>query len=255
MTLKRTGLFRILSYSLLSLALASCGAYKQNIMFRVPAGAALKAQVTSAEKNYTILKNDKLELQVYTNKGERIIDPDFELSKSQGAAPAQSDKQTPSYVVDVTGTARFPMVGEQRMDGLTVRQAEEVLQKAYAVYYKDPFVILTVTSRRVIVLGAPGGQVIPLVNENVHLVEVLALARGLDKTAKAQAIRVLRGNDIFQVDFSTYSGYTQGNMLMESGDVVYIEPIRKPFIEAVQEYGPLVSILASLTTLIVVLTN
>jgi polysaccharide export outer membrane protein len=224
-------------------------------MFKVPEGEGLKAQISSAEKNYTILKNDKLELQVYTNKGERIIDPDSELSKENGAPSQTQNKQTPSYVVDVNGNAKFPMIGEQRVEGLTVRQAEEELQKAYAVYYKEPFVMLTTTSRRVTVLGAPGGQVIPLVNENVRLVEVLALARGLDKTARAHAIRVLRGNQIFQVDFSTYEGYTQGNMLIESGDVVYVEPIRKPFIEAVQEYGPLTSILASLTTLVIVLIN
>jgi len=235
--------------------LASCGAYKQNIMFRTSESTALKAQVSSAEKNYTILKNDKLELQVYTNKGERIIDPDEELSKAKGTSAPQTEKQGPTYIVDINGAAKFPMIGEQRMEGLTVRQAEEELQKAYAVYYKEPFVVLTVTSRRVIVLGAPGGQVIPLVNENVHLVEVLALARGLDKTAKARGIRVLRGNEIFQVDFSTYEGYTHGNLLMESGDVVYVEPIRKPFLEAIQEYGPIVSILASLTTLVIVLTQ
>jgi len=235
--------------------LASCGAYKQNIMFRAPEGTALKAQVATAEKNYTILKNDKLQLQVYTNKGERIIDPDLELSKDKGTSATATEKEAITYVVDINGSARFPMVGEQRMAGLTVRQAEEELQKAYAVYYKEPYVVLTVTSRRVIVLGAPGGQVIPLVNENVHLVEVLALARGLDKTAKAHAIRVLRGDEIYQVDFSTYEGYARGNLLIESGDVVYVEPIRKPFIEAVQEYGPIVSILASLTTLFVVLAH
>jgi polysaccharide biosynthesis/export protein len=235
--------------------LTSCGAYKQNIMFKVPEGATLKTQVAQAEKNYTILKNDKLELSVYTNNGERIIDPDFELTKEKGSAAQQGTQAPPSYLVDVNGVTKFPMVGELKVEGLTVRQAEEFLQKAYAEYYKEPFVVLTVTSRRVIVLGAPGGQVIPLVNENVHLVEVLALARGLDKTAKAHAIRVLRGKEIFMVDFSTYEGYIQSNLLIESGDVVYVEPIRKPFIEAVQEYGPLVSIVAGLTTLILVITQ
>lgn len=214
----------------------------------------MKAQVTSAEKNYTILKNDKLELEVYTNKGERIIDPDFELSKADGGA-GQTEKQIPSYLVDVQGIARFPLIGNLQVAGLTVREAEEALQKAYTEYYKEPFVVLSVVNRRVVVLGAPGGQVIPLVNENVRLVEILALARGLDKNAKAHSIRVLRGKDVFLADFSTFEGYTQNNLLMEPGDVIYVEPIRKPFVEAVQEYGPVVSIIASLTTLIVVLTQ
>ena len=42
---------------------------------------------------------------------------------------------------------------------------------------------------------------------------------------------------------------------MEPGDIVYVEPVRKPVSEAVRDYGPLLSILASLVTLIVVINN
>ena len=70
---------------LLFVALAfmfSCKAYKQDIMFRLDenfSGAELSQAVSVAENNYRIQKNDLLSLVVYTNKGEKIVDPNFEL--------------------------------------------------------------------------------------------------------------------------------------------------------------------------------
>jgi polysaccharide export outer membrane protein len=104
-------------------------------------------------------------------------------------------------------------------------------------------------------LGAPGGQIIPLSNENMELVEILALAKGVSNDAKAHNIRVLREEKVFLVDLSTVDGYLKGNMIMEPGDIVYVEPVRKPVSEAVRDYGPLVSLVASLVTLIIVIAQ
>lgn len=230
---------------------ASCG-YKQNIMFKVPEGAVIKQQAEEVQRNYIIQANDYLKLAVYTNKGERIIDPDLELLKQM---PVQNGvlKPDPSYLVDVNGVAKFPMLGELTVQGLTIRQAEELIQKEYTRFYTDPFVTLQYTNKRVILLGAPGGAVLPLVNENVTLVEVLALGKGIDNLGKAHNIRVLRGEEFYLVDLSTIDGYRKGNMIMQHGDIVYVEPVRRPVSEAVRDYGPLLSLGISISTLVIVL--
>jgi polysaccharide export outer membrane protein len=236
-----------------SLLLVSCGTYKQNLMFRVPEGAKLQQQIASAEHNYTIRKNDNLHLEVYTNKGERIVDPDFQLSKDGNGGVAT--EQPKNYLVDISGVAKLPLIGEIKVEGLTLRQAEEILQKEFTKFYQDPYIVLSVSSRRVFVLGAPGGQVLPLANENTTLVEILAAAKGIEKNGKAHNIRVLRGDQVFVADFSTFEGYTKSNMIIEPGDVVYVEPVRRPLSEGFQEYGPLISVAMSLITLVVVLNQ
>ena len=145
------------------------------------------------------------------------------------------------------------MVGALKLEGLKLRDAEEILQKEYGNYYQGSFVILKHINRRVVVLGAPGGQVVPLNNENMRLVEVLAAAKGIGNDAKAANIRVLRGEKVFLADLSTFDGYLKNNMVMESGDIVYVEPVRRPFVEALRDSGPIFSIVASLATLIVVI--
>jgi polysaccharide export outer membrane protein len=159
------------------------------------------------------------------------------------------------YLIDLKGIAKLPMVGEIKLEGLTIRQAEALLQDAYEKYYSKPYVVLKYVNKRVVVLGAPGGKVIPLTNENVELVEILALAEGLKNDAIANNIRVLRDEKVFLVDLSTIDGYLKGNMIMEPGDIVYVEPVRRPVSEAVRDYGPLVSLTVSLITLIIVLDN
>ncbi|WKZ58928.1 MAG: polysaccharide biosynthesis/export family protein [Cyclobacteriaceae bacterium] len=239
---------------LVVLLLSSCGSYKQNIMFKVADPEQASQLSQEAERNYVIQKNDFLKLRVYTSNGELIIDPDLKLLKEIPPQVANT-RPDPDYLVDINGVAKLPMVGELKLEGLTIRQAEAILQKEYAKYYTNPFVILQYANKRVIVLGATGGQVIPLLNENTPLVEVLALATGLNNDSKAHNIRVIRGDQVILADLSTFEGYKKSNMIMQPGDIVYVEPIRRPASEALRDYGPLVSIITSLTTLVVVLTN
>lgn len=223
-------------------------------MFKIPEGYPLQQEIEKAERNYVIQKNDQLSVDVYTNEGERIIDPDLKLAETI-TTQGENTKPEVTYLVDLKGVTKLPMVGEIKLEGLTIREAEALLQEAYNKYYTKPFVVIKYINKRVVVLGAPGGQIIPLTNENVELVEILALAKGVSNDAKAHNIRVLRKEKVFLVDMSTMDGYLKGNMIMEPGDIVYVEPVRKPVSEAVRDYGPLVSLVASLVTLVIVIAQ
>ncbi|MFN7436395.1 MAG: polysaccharide biosynthesis/export family protein [Bacteroidota bacterium] len=234
--------------------LASCGSYKKNIMFKASDAAqpeVFKREAEGAEKNYVIQKNDLLTINVFTNKGERIIDPNPELTNSNMANMNNQQVQQFNYLVELNGVVKFPVIGEVKVDGLTLRQAEEMTQKEYAKYFKEPFTVISFVNKRVTVLGAPGGLVIPLTNQNITVVEVLALARGLSNDAKADNIKLIRNERIYQLDFSTIDGYRKSNMLVEPGDIIYVEPIRRPFVEGLRDNFIVVSLVVSLTTLLV----
>jgi polysaccharide biosynthesis/export protein len=235
----------------------SCASYKQNIMFRSTEGVKpelVKKEIISAEKNYRIQKNDLLTLQVYSNQGERLVDPAPELRSENNTAvePIQSEI---TYLVDLQGVVRFPMIGEINLEGFTIRQAEEIIQKEYGKFFKEPFVMINYVNKRVTMLGAVGGQVIPLTNENMSLLEVLALAKGLPNDSKANNIKVIRGEKVFEIDLSTIQGFRDGNIIIEPGDVVYVEPIRRPFSEGLKDNAGVASLLVSLVTLLVIIRS
>jgi len=212
----------------------------------------LKRETAAAEANYKIHKNDQLTLTLFSNEGEKLIDPNPELT-TPNSTTQDKDANGPTYVVDVTGKVRLPMVGEINLENLTLRQAEEVLQKEYGKFFKGPYVHLTCANKRVILLGAVGGQVIPLENENVKLLEVLALAKGLPNDSKAGNIKLIRGEQVFEIDLSTIQGFKDGNVIVESGDVVYVEPVRRPFSEGLRDNSAIFSLLVSIGTLVAVI--
>ena len=211
----------------------------------------ISSEITVIENNYTILPNDLIELKVYTNKGERIIDPNNELQIQQNQNQGQNDK--PEFLVLEDGSVNLPMVGNVKLGGMKINEAQEYLEKKYNVYYKDAFIILRYINKRVIVLGSPGGQVIPLQDENISVIEVISLAGGIDREGRAGNIRLIRGDlhepEVFMIDLSTIAGMRTSMMNAMPGDIIYIEPRVKVVTEGTKDFMALFSILVSTLTL------
>lgn len=235
--------------------LCSCKAYKQDIMFQFDEEFT-ENDITSLkdgiDKNYTLKPNDRFQLDVFTNKGERLIDPNFEISSLVGGQAGQQIQQQRDifqYTIQGDSTVTFPLVGDMNLVGMTLYEAEIIVAEEFENFYEDSFVKLRINNRRAFVLGAMGGQVIPLENENMGIIEVIALAEGLDPIAKANNIKVIRGQDIFKVDLSTISGMRKSNIIIQPEDVIYIEPWRRPWFESLRDATPLLSIITSAVTL------
>jgi nucleoid-associated protein YgaU len=73
---------------ILTMACAGCRSYNQNIMFRtasqrLPPNLALAA--AAAQQNYVIQRNDLLEIRLFSNKGEEIINDNINQNPLSGA--------------------------------------------------------------------------------------------------------------------------------------------------------------------------
>ncbi|WP_424962076.1 polysaccharide biosynthesis/export family protein [Ekhidna sp.] len=206
------------------------------------------------EGNYALKPNDALLLDVFTNEGERLIDPNQELMTNPGQQQAQFRDRF-LYIIQADGTVTFPMIGDTNLEGMTLFEAERAIAERFDSVYKGSFVKLRITNRRVFVLGAPGGRVVPIPNENTSIIEVLASAEGLDMGAKSQNIKLIRGRDVYRINLATISGMRESNMNVAPGDVIYIEPWRRPWLQTLRDVSPALSLVSSVLTLIVVVQN
>ncbi len=243
-------LFFLLVVGLIS---ASCSSYKQNIMFKTDEYTTLQTPDTSSS-HFIIEPFDAISLDVFTKDGERLIDPDFALA-DKNINNIEALKPRLSYLVEKDGTARLPMVGKVKLQGYTLREAEVLLQKAYSEFYQSPYVNLDFNNKRVVLLGALGSRVIPLNDEEVRVTEVFGLAEGIDNDARMGNIRLLRGDKTYLLDFSQVATFEQSNMIVKPNDIIYVEPVRRPFTEAVRDYGPIISVVTTLASLIVVIVS
>ena len=147
------------------------------------------------------------------------------------------------------------IIGKIKISGFTVREAEKVLEQQYATFYNKPFVMIRVMNRRVLVFPGTGGsgRTVSLDNENMHLIEALALAGGLTNTGKAYKIKLIRGDlrnpKVMLIDLSTIEGMQQSNLLLQANDIIYVEPVPRISQEILQQIAPIVGIITSLTLL------
>ena len=300
-SIARATLLRCLVLSLPVLLLfSSCASnryYNQRVLFRLTDDkgtrldtAKLRVAVNRTDRNYRIQPNDFLDARVYTNNGERLIDPNGVLGSQLSGVPAAATpstgarastasptSRTPAtaarttstttgleLLVQADGTVSMPVIGKVRLSGLSLHQADSTLQVLYSKYYIEPYIQTRVTNNRVILLGAPGGLVVPLNNDNMNLLEVLALAGGIDGSSvgggntngafryggKTSNIRIIRGDlknpQIEQIDLSTIAGMRRANLQMEPNDIVYIEPVRRRFLEGLTDAGPVFALTSTL---------
>ncbi|HSZ25642.1 MAG TPA: polysaccharide biosynthesis/export family protein, partial [Cytophagaceae bacterium] len=148
-----------------------------------------------ADKNFVISRNDYITIKVYTNRGERIIDPDYELMKATGINMNMTQQvQEIRYLVRQNGQVYLPMVGDIKLVGYTIRQADSLLSVEYGRYYYDVYVNTKIANKRVVVIGSLGGKVIPLENDNISVIEAIALYGGVTSDSRAKNIKLIRGD-------------------------------------------------------------
>lgn len=142
---------------------------------------------------------------------------------------------------------------------MTTRQADSTVSKAYEEFYIKPFALITLANRRVTVIGPEGGQVIPLENENTNLIEIIALYGGMDKDAKAKNIRLIRGDlknpHVQLIDLRTIEGMKMAELQVLPNDIIYIEQVRKPFLESAKEWGSVLALFTAAITLMVLIST
>lgn len=214
----------------------------------------------NTKENYRIAVADIITINVYTNEGRQrlgiSIDP---LVSGSNGAGQQLQQNSMSYVVEGDSTIHVPILGRLKVVNLTVRQTENMLKDMFSKYYNSPYVDLKVTNKRFMVfLGGNTAKVVNMVNDRTTLIEALALSGGIPPLSRAHNIKLIRGGlsnpTVFKIDLSTLEGAKLGGaMIIQANDIIYVEPVKRNFDQALQQsfvyISGLVSILAIVLTI------
>ncbi len=243
---------KLLLICLVPLVLSGCKVLNPSTMLRTPKDYKYTTfSDSTASKSYKISPNDRIEFRIYANKGFKLID----LTSLNNPTDVARYTYMTEYLVEYDGYVKLPIIGNTMINGLTVRQAEKMLEEKYATFYVDPFVMLKVVNKRIIIFpGSPGdAKVINLANNSTTLLEGLALSGGIAAQGKAYKIKLIRekidqpGNpDIYLIDLSTIAGIKQGEMILQANDIIYVEPRQNYSSLLLREITPVLSLATSL---------
>jgi polysaccharide biosynthesis/export protein len=267
-----------------------CVGYKQNILFKtketiIANKERIELEMNRVEKNYIIQKGDYLEIALFSQKGEYLVEPlaptdptqprpinpdnravQFNSGNQQNQNQSQNPQgvnsnigntsfalSSPVFLVEQTGNVNLPMIGSTKLDNLTLSQADSVLSARYETYYKGCYARTRYINKRVVVFKGNFGTIFPLRNEKINLIEVLAQTGGFPDNLKGANIRLIRGNlrnpDVYVINLQTIEGLRQYDLTVEPNDIIYVEPIRRSFLEALRDLTPVFSLITSVLTL------
>ncbi len=231
--------------------------YNSNVMLKTGKDYSYDTHPSNESSEYVVSVSDILEFKLYTNDGSMLVD--FTAIKDQpvGANSGAEFK----YIIESDGMAKLPVLGRIELKGKTIREVEKILEEEYTKFYIKPFVQAEITNKRVTVF--PGGsgkaQILPLVNNNMKLLEALGAVGGLTELAKARRIKLIRGDlkdpKVYLFDLSTIEGIKQTDFVLQANDIIYIEPRTEIVQKVIRDIAPIVSLLASTITLFFVINN
>lgn len=226
--------------------LSSCKIFRSNLMFKTPKDFSYDKLVDSlARLDYKIAANDAIQYKVFANNGFKLID----LSTSSNVNGFRNDLDV---IVASDGTIKMPLIGRVSVLGLTVKEAEKLLESKYSGdYYVDPFITLKIINKRVIVFPGSGGgaRSLPLADDNTTVLEAIASVGGIAEYGKAYKVKLIRNNPedvkkpfVYLMDLSEIQGISIANSKVQAGDVIYVEPRYRPISTLTNEITPLLTL-------------
>lgn len=259
---------RFFGILLLSLLVSSCG-INGNMMFKTPKDGSFKYDSIPMRpiEDYRISVDDRLSFSLTTNKGKSIIE---QLSGTAVLSTSSvggsrlintSERSWNEFTVLRDGTVELPVLGNVSVEGLTISQCQDTLEKYFENQYKEPFVQVQITNQRCIVFNGDGNQaqIISIENNNTTLMEIIAMSGGIPERGRSRAIKVMRKvkdkREIYLIDISTIEGLKHADMIIQGNDYIYVEPDPQIIEGAIAETAPIASLISSVFMFYVLLSK
>ncbi|MBI5218147.1 MAG: polysaccharide biosynthesis/export family protein [Bacteroidia bacterium] len=208
------------------------------------------SEFKTPQKEYKIAPYDKLNVTVTTNDGFQLI----------GLGGGQNNQQITggiSFQVEFDGLVKLPILGRIPISGLTIREAEKLLEEKYTKYYNSPFVMINVSNRKVYVFknGGTVASIVDITTDNFTLIDAIAKTGGLSENSKAYRIRLIRGDinnnpQVFLYNIFKLKDLNNVNMLLEANDIIYVESRPRYVTRVLNEMAPYLSLISTVLLIV-----
>ncbi len=148
-------------------------------------------------------------------------------------------------MIDAAGELNLPQIGKVKVQGLTLKAAEEKLVPLYAQYVQKPVLNLRLMSNQVTVLGEvrDAGNYL-FHTDRARLVDMIGKAGGFTDFARTNQIKIIRSTEVMVIDLTSSAA---NETMVNAQDVIYVPPGRnKSFDRVASKLIPLASLLTAL---------
>ncbi len=126
-------------------------------------------------------------------------------------------------MINSEGTVSLPMIGNIKIEGLSISEAEQKLSEHYKKHIQNPIIDLKILNHSVSILGEvrdPGNY--PIEKQENRLLEYIAKAGGTNFYANTKSVLLIRDNKTYQLNLNRADQIQKTNLLLKHGDVIHI---------------------------------
>lgn len=134
------------------------------------------------------------------------------------------------YTVNDRGNIDFPILGELHISGLTRQEASEFIKKKLidGKYVTDPVVTVEFANLHFSIIGDTGSSMYSISDDQINIIEALAMAGDLNITAERDQIYVIRTENglrtTTRVDMRTKDIFNSPVYYLKQNDIIYVVP-------------------------------
>lgn len=155
----------------------------------------------------------------------------FEVQRQSGVSQASNELalSVQSYSVSDSGRINFPIIGDLHVLGLTLKEAEDLLEKELSPSFDQPSVIIRFSFKNVTVIGEVNSPGVHTYTRNkITIFEAIGLARDLTIHGNRNEVVLIRkvGEEVAKtnIDLTDDTLIFSEYYYLQPDDVLYIKP-------------------------------
>jgi polysaccharide export outer membrane protein len=160
------------------------------------------------------------------------------------------------YKVNENGFVNLPLVGDYKIEGQTIEEAQVEIAKKLAAFVKSPVVDIQLLNFKISVIGEVNRpSTFTITDENVNLLEALGMAGDMTVYGKRENVLVIRTENgrrtMNRLNLNKIESMDSPYFNLKQNDIVYVEPDKSKAVEYSQNTRLAPIIVASISALAV----
>jgi polysaccharide export outer membrane protein len=248
----RTTTFTHFIFLLFALVIFSCTPQKK--LLYLQGDASMIANDTTSF-TLRLYPGDFITVDLYTVNPEAF--PGLSLMNDKPSVTDNRSAYEKGFVIDQNGNSSLPYIGLVHLAGLSLTEAHDTLQNRFKRLIDEPVLVVKKISFKVSIVGEvikPGLYYVP--NEQITLIEALAMAGDLNNFGDRTNIKILRktstGTQEMIVDLTSKTAMIGANKFVYPDDIIYVSPTRK---KAFSTISTATIVFTSILTVAILLAN
>jgi len=162
------------------------------------------------------------------------------------------------YLVDKNGTIDFPVLGNMKVQGLTIPQLKDSLKIKLDKYLQEPIINVRLLNYKVTVLGEvlrPSTYSIP--SERITVVDAIGMAGDLTIYGKRENVLLIREENgerkFIRMNLNSSEIFQSPYYYLKQNDIVYVEPNKAKIVSSDAIRIRNLAVFTSVITLLIVI--